>query len=88
MAGQSRSVTVALSYIMKKDGLSDEEALEAFRKIRSDAKPIAAFQKQLALYHKLEYNVDPEHPEVKTLRRSATRIPRTRSGPGFDDEKK
>ncbi len=50
MAGQSRSVTVALSYIMKKEGVSDQEALAAFRAIRSDAKPINAFQEQLALF--------------------------------------
>jgi protein-tyrosine phosphatase len=81
MAGQSRSVTVALSFIMKQEGVSETDALEAMRVKRSDAKPIGAFLKQLELYHQLGYVVDSDHPEVKKLRRSTSRIPRVRSNP-------
>lgn len=52
MAGQSRSVSVACSYIMKKEGISEKDALEKMRVLRKDAKPIDAFAQQLALFHK------------------------------------
>ena len=81
MAGQSRSVSVALSYIMKREGVSDTEALAALRAHRSDAKPIAAFQEQLALFHRMQYRVDDAHPEVQRLRRSTSKIPVIRSKP-------
>lgn len=83
--GQSRSVSVALSYIMKQEGKSDEEALEAIQQVRKDAKPIAAFREQLKLYFQLNYQIDPQHPEVKALRHSKTRIPRSRSKPDLNE---
>ncbi len=81
MAGQSRSVTVALSFIMSQQGVTDEEALAALRAHRSDAKPIAAFQQQLALFHRMQCRVDGSHPEVQLLRRSSSKIPLVRSTP-------
>jgi protein-tyrosine phosphatase len=81
MAGQSRSVSVALSYIMAREGVSDTEALAALRAHRSDAKPIAAFQEQLALFHRMQCRVDDAHPEVQKLRRSTNKIPLARSKP-------
>jgi protein-tyrosine phosphatase len=81
MMGQSRSVTVAVSYIMQKEGISEKEALERVRQFRPDAKPIDAFLKQLELYHRLECKVDSTHPEVQALGRSTNSIPSQRSSP-------
>jgi hypothetical protein len=36
--------------------VSDQDALAAFRAIRADAKPIAAFQEQLALFKEVNDN--------------------------------
>ena len=84
--GQSRSVTVACSYIMKQEGISEVEALARIREHRKDAKPIDAFQAQLSLFHKLRYNVDPDHPEVKSLKRSKSKVPIVRSSPSRKSE--
>lgn len=83
MMGQSRSVTVAMSYMMRKEEISEEEALRRVREHRPDAKPIDAFLKQLALYGRLKCVVDHTHPEVATLRDSTHAIPRSRSSPNM-----
>jgi hypothetical protein len=39
---------------MKQNAVSDQDALAAMKAIRSDAKPIAAFQDQLALFKEVK----------------------------------
>jgi hypothetical protein len=86
MMGQSRSVSMVVSYMMRKEHITEEEALARIREQRSDAKPIDAFLKQLALYHRLGCAIDAEHPDVRELRKSTHAIPRTRSDPNVGDK--
>lgn len=49
-AGQSRSVAFVMSYLMKKKGLSVDEALRAVQEVRPSAMPNEGFMSQLAAY--------------------------------------
>ena len=46
-AGRSRSVSIAAAYLMRRRGLSSEEALSNIRRTRPNADPNKAFIEQL-----------------------------------------
>ncbi|KAJ1931446.1 tyrosine protein phosphatase yvh1, partial [Linderina pennispora] len=58
----SRSATVALAYIMQKDDVGRDEALEAMKARRPQVHPNPGFMDQLELYHDLRYEVTPSKP--------------------------
>ncbi|KAK8769414.1 hypothetical protein V5799_014121 [Amblyomma americanum] len=63
LAGVSRSVTIAVAYVMSVTSLNWREALKAVRGARSIANPNFGFQKQLS-----EYECKKLHEERKRLR--------------------
>ncbi|CAF1212366.1 unnamed protein product [Didymodactylos carnosus] len=60
-AGRSRSGTIALMYMMKKYKMTMDEALEILIKQRPDISPNEGFQKQLELFHSMNYQLDKSH---------------------------
>lgn len=68
LAGVSRSVTIAVAYVMSVTSLNWREALKAVRGARSIANPNFGFQKQLH-----EYECKKLHEERKRLRQKFPR---------------
>ncbi|KAJ3034268.1 dual specificity phosphatase 12 [Rhizophlyctis rosea] len=64
-AGVSRSVTIAACYIMRKTGITPEQAVEQVQAARKIACPNLGFRNQLALYHSMHCTIDPQKPEYR-----------------------
>ncbi|KAJ1932825.1 tyrosine protein phosphatase yvh1, partial [Linderina macrospora] len=62
LAGQSRSATVSLAYMMQRDGIGRDEALAAMKARRPQVHPNPGFMDQLDLYYDLRYEVSPSKP--------------------------
>ena len=56
--GISRSSTVVIAYIMKKQGLNTQDALDLVRSKRDQVWPNSGFVKQLELYEEWQCNID------------------------------
>jgi len=57
-AGVSRSASVVVSYVMKADRISFEEALTIVKTVRPIINPNCGFIKQLKMWEKMEYKLD------------------------------
>lgn len=62
-AGMSRSATIAAMYLMRKYSLTRDQALEQLREKRrhSPVMPNDGFLRQLDLFHRMNYKVDPQN---------------------------
>lgn len=67
LCGVSRSATVVLAYLMRRDGLSVNEALKRVRSQRPVC-PNQGFISQLTLYKEMGYKVDKNHVKYKVFR--------------------
>lgn len=54
-AGISRSSTIVTAYLMRRNGISREEAFEMVRRVRGHVKPNAGFWDQLGVYAACNY---------------------------------
>lgn len=57
LIGQSRSASVVIAYIMRKEKLDFEAALAKVKRKRGIVKPNEGFQKQLRLWAEMEYGI-------------------------------
>ncbi|KAJ1732997.1 tyrosine protein phosphatase yvh1 [Coemansia sp. Benny D160-2] len=62
MAGQSRSAAVAAAYLMQKNALTAEQALDMLRERRPQINPNEGFVAQLQLFYDIGYDVSPARP--------------------------
>jgi dual specificity phosphatase 12 len=63
--GFSRSATIVLSYLMRKEALTFRQALDSVRKLRNIG-PNPGFQQQLRLYEKMGAQIQSNHAEYRT----------------------
>ncbi|CAG9768546.1 unnamed protein product [Ceutorhynchus assimilis] len=68
--GISRSATVVLAYMMKKNQLSYTEAYNKLKSKRSLVFPNKGFVTQLRLYKEMGYKIDPSYTKYKMFRLS------------------
>jgi dual specificity phosphatase 12 len=61
-AGESRSVVILASYLMKKYNLTPEQALHAIQRKRPHIHPNHSFRKQLTLYYAMDCVCDKSNP--------------------------
>eukprot|EP00026_Physarum_polycephalum_P018961 Phypoly_transcript_20762.p1 GENE.Phypoly_transcript_20762~~Phypoly_transcript_20762.p1 ORF type:complete len:171 (+),score=23.11 Phypoly_transcript_20762:74-586(+) len=64
-AGISRSTTIVLAYLMKKNKWDFDTSFDFTKARRAEVCPNMGFQAQLKLFHKLEYKYDKDHPEIQ-----------------------
>ncbi|KAG7549440.1 Dual specificity phosphatase catalytic domain [Arabidopsis thaliana x Arabidopsis arenosa] len=69
-AGQSRSASMVIAYLMRTEKLSREEALVSLRQ-RAQASPNPGFLKQLDLFERMNFKVDRSSPIYKHFRLKA-----------------
>ncbi|KAG7554059.1 Transcription factor TFIIB cyclin-like domain [Arabidopsis suecica] len=69
-AGQSRSASMVIAYLMRTEKLSSEEALVSLRQ-RAQASPNPGFLKQLDLFERMNFKVDRSSPIYKYFRLKA-----------------
>jgi len=60
-AGVSRSASIVISYIMKRNKISFEEARNIVRQARPLIRPNFMFTEQLIAYEKMNFSVDSDH---------------------------
>eukprot|EP00698_Gefionella_okellyi_P006473 TRINITY_DN15807_c0_g1_i2.p1 TRINITY_DN15807_c0_g1~~TRINITY_DN15807_c0_g1_i2.p1 ORF type:complete len:273 (+),score=25.63 TRINITY_DN15807_c0_g1_i2:247-1065(+) len=84
MAGQSRSVSVIVAYLMARQKMSYDEAIQHVRDIKSDIHPNPGFIRQLKLYYEIGCEVGAEYRRKATLMR-ATALADTFADKGFID---
>ncbi|KAI8322268.1 dual specificity protein phosphatase 12 [Martensiomyces pterosporus] len=59
MAGQSRSAAATAAYLMQRDELTADQALQMIKEKRSQIHPNQGFVEQLQLYYDIRYEVSP-----------------------------
>lgn len=64
--GQSRSASVVIAYVMRKENLGFEEALAKVKRKRSVIKPNLGFQRQLQLWAEMAYDIYEVDPDIVT----------------------
>jgi len=64
-AGISRSPTIVIAYLMFKNRWDYDTTYKFTKRKRWIVLPNPAFQEQLHLFHKLDYIVNNEHPDLK-----------------------
>lgn len=64
--GYSRSSTIVLSYLMRKEGLSLKDAMDSVKKLRNIG-PNAGFLHQLRLFEKMGCAINSQDPEYKAF---------------------
>jgi len=64
-AGISRSTTIVIAYLMQKNKWDFDTTFDFTKQKRIGVCPNIGFRTQLKLFHKLEYQVDKDHPEIK-----------------------
>lgn len=67
-AGRSRSATVVIAFLMKKDHLSFTEAYDKLKKLKPDVQVNHGFEDQLCLYESMQCEVDTSSPLYKQYR--------------------
>ncbi|XP_054156948.1 dual specificity protein phosphatase 12-like [Oppia nitens] len=63
--GQSRSVTIVVGYIMRRDKLDYNEALRRVKAKRPKARPNNSFEFQLKLFKEMNYGLDPMNVQFR-----------------------
>ena len=66
-AGVSRSASVVIAYIMKKEKKTLKEALEYVKQNRQ-VRPNMGFHKQLEFFEAMNYQIDKESPIYRTFK--------------------
>eukprot|EP01147_Barroeca_monosierra_P003534 gene3534-8314_t len=69
-AGMSRSVAVALAYVMYKEGTSPGTAYRSLKKVHRKARPNDGFVEQLKLFAAMGYKMDSENSDYRLYRLS------------------
>jgi len=64
--GYSRSATIVLSYLMRKEGLSLKEAKESVMKLRNIG-PNEGFLRQLRLFEKMKFSIDSSDSDYRAF---------------------
>lgn len=67
VAGISRSATLVIAYIMKTRSMNYQEAFDLVRNQRRVIDPNEGFVRQLALYHRMKYNIDIGNSDYRRL---------------------
>ncbi|XP_046670154.1 dual specificity protein phosphatase MPK-4-like [Homalodisca vitripennis] len=66
--GVSRSATVVIAFIMKKYGISYQDAFERVKSLRRFVGPNAGFEAQLQLFERMNYTIDRNNLQYKMYR--------------------
>ncbi|XP_044730446.1 dual specificity protein phosphatase MPK-4-like isoform X2 [Chrysoperla carnea] len=66
--GMSRSATIVIAYVMKKNNMPFDEAFELVKSKRKFVHPNHGFQHQLKLYEKMGYIIDKNYPKFRDFR--------------------
>ena len=70
-AGRSRSATALLSYLMAESSWDYDTALALLKTKRSMVQPNKGFERQLRLFHAMNYRIDQENPDYIAWHRAS-----------------